>query len=141
MTRCFSVSLHLSALSAIARTWVPELKLWTKIDTMPRVGSSALLRKSPIVVERHIAEKPANRGEPDFCRVIPLFACSEDIRKVIYTTNAIKSVTMTLRKVTRNHRIFPSDEAVYKVVYPALRQRAVARGLCPFVTGSRHLIA
>ena len=27
------------------------------------------------------------------------------------------SVNMTLRKVTRNHRIFPSDEAVYKVVY------------------------
>jgi putative transposase len=35
------------------------------------------------------------------------------IRKVIYTTNAIESVNMTLRKVIRNHRIFPSDEAVY----------------------------
>ena len=54
-------------------------------------------------------------------RVIPLFAFSEDIRKVIYTTNAIESVNMTLRKVTRNHRIFPSDEAVYKVVYLAMR--------------------
>jgi putative transposase len=54
-------------------------------------------------------------------RVIPLFAFPEDIRKVIYTTNAIESVNMTLRKVTRNHRIFPSDEAVYKVVYLAMR--------------------
>lgn len=53
-------------------------------------------------------------------RVIPLFAFSADIRKVIYTTNAIESVNMTLRKVTRNHRIFPSDEAVYKVVYLAM---------------------
>jgi transposase-like protein len=53
-------------------------------------------------------------------RVIPLFAFPEDIRKVIYTTNAIESVNMTLRKVTRNHRIFPSDEAVYKVVYLAM---------------------
>jgi transposase-like protein len=43
----------------------------------------------------------------DFCRVIPLFAFPEDIRKVIYTTNAIESVNMTLRKVSRNHRIFP----------------------------------
>jgi hypothetical protein len=51
-------------------------------------------------------------------RVIPLFAFPEDIRKVIYTTNAIESVNMTLRKVTRNYRIFPSDEAVYKVVAP-----------------------
>ena len=48
--------------------------------------------------------------------VIPLFAFSEDIRKVIYTTNAIESMNMTLRKATRNHRIFPSDEAVFKVI-------------------------
>lgn len=54
-------------------------------------------------------------------RIIPLFAFPEDIRKVIYTTNAIESLNMTLRKVIRNHRIFPSDEAVYKVVYLAVR--------------------
>ena len=57
-------------------------------------------------------------------RMIPLFAFPEDIRKVIYTTNTIESVNMTLRKVTRNHRIFPSDEAVYKVVYLAMRNLA-----------------
>jgi len=32
--------------------------------------------------------------------------------------------SMLLRKVTRNHRIFPSDEAVYKVVYMAMRNIA-----------------
>ena len=53
--------------------------------------------------------------------VIPLFAFSEDIRKVIYTTNAIESVNMTLRKVTRNHRIFPSDEAVFEVISLAIQ--------------------
>jgi transposase-like protein len=36
----------------------------------------------------------------------------------------LPSVNMTLRKVTRNHRIFPSDEAVYKVVYLAMRNIA-----------------
>jgi putative transposase len=51
--------------------------------------------------------------------VIPLFAFPADIRRVIYTTNAIESVNMTLRKVTRNHRIFPSDEAAFKVIYLA----------------------
>jgi len=56
-----------------------------------------------------------------WARVIPLFAFPAEIRKVIYTTNAIESMNMTLRKVTRNHRIFPSDEAVYKVVYLAVR--------------------
>jgi putative transposase len=57
--------------------------------------------------------------------VSPLFAFPEDIRKVIYTTNAMESVNMTLRKVTRNHRIFPSDESVYKVVYLAMRNIAM----------------
>jgi putative transposase len=57
-------------------------------------------------------------------RVIPLFAFPEGICKVIYTTNATRSVNLTLRKVTRNHRIFPSDEAVYKVVYLAMRNLA-----------------
>jgi transposase-like protein len=75
-----------------------------------------------------------------WARVIPLFAFPEDIRKVIYTTNAIESVNMTLRKVTRNHRIFPSDEAVYKVVYLAMRNISVACGRCPSVTGSPHSI-
>ena len=59
-----------------------------------------------------------------WARVIPLFAFPEDIRKVIYTTNAIESMNMTLRKVTRNHRIFPSNEAVYKVVYLAMQNIA-----------------
>jgi transposase-like protein len=76
-----------------------------------------------------------------WARVIPLFAFSEDIRRVIYTTNAIESLNMTLRKVTRNHRIFPSDEAVYKVVYLAMRTIAVARGPCPSITGNRPSIA
>ena len=51
----------------------------------------------------------------------PLFAFSEDIRKVIYTTNAIESMNMTLHKATRNHRVFPSDEAVFKVISLAMR--------------------
>src|SRR3984893_10598898 len=56
--------------------------------------------------------------------LIPLFAFLADIRKVIYTTNAIESMNMTLRKVTRNHRLFPSDEAVFKVIYLAIHNIA-----------------
>ena len=54
-------------------------------------------------------------------RVIPFFAFPADIRKAIYTTNAIESMTMTLRKVLRNHRSFPSDESVMKVIYLAIQ--------------------
>ena len=48
--------------------------------------------------------------------MIPRFAFPADIRRVIYTTNASESLDMTLREATTTHRIFPSDEAVYKVI-------------------------
>lgn len=54
-------------------------------------------------------------------RVIPFFAFPSEIRKAIYTTNAIESVNMTLRKVLKNHRTFPTDESALKVVYLALQ--------------------
>ncbi|MBW4661365.1 MAG: transposase [Drouetiella hepatica Uher 2000/2452] len=53
-------------------------------------------------------------------RIIPFFAFPPDIRKAIYTTNAIESMNMTLRKVLRNHRSFPSDESAMKVIYWAI---------------------
>jgi putative transposase len=53
-------------------------------------------------------------------RIIPFFAFPHDIRKAIYTTNAIESMNMTLRKVLRNHRSFPTDEAALKVVFMAI---------------------
>jgi putative transposase len=48
------------------------------------------------------------------------FAYPGDIRKAIYTTNAIESMNMTLRKVIKNKRVFPSDEAVFKLLYLAI---------------------
>ena len=53
-------------------------------------------------------------------RVIPFFAFPADIRRAIYTTNAIESLNMTLRKVLRNHRSFPTDESAMKVIYLAI---------------------
>jgi putative transposase len=53
-------------------------------------------------------------------RIIPFFSFPLDIRKAIYTTNAIESMNMTLRKILRNHRSFPTDESVMKVIYLAI---------------------
>lgn len=41
----------------------------------------------------------------------------EEIRRVIYTTNMLESVNGQLRKVTKNKRVFPTDEAVFKTLY------------------------
>ncbi len=46
------------------------------------------------------------------------------IRKVIYTTNAIESLNMSLRKVTKNRASFPNDEAMFKLLYLALKNIA-----------------
>jgi transposase-like protein len=53
-----------------------------------------------------------------------LFGYTADIRKVIYTTNAIESVNMTLRKVMKNKRVFPNDTAVFKTMYLAIQNIA-----------------
>ena len=53
--------------------------------------------------------------------VTPFFDYPPEIRKVIYTTNAIESLNMTLRKVMKNKRIFPSDDAAFKQLYLALQ--------------------
>jgi putative transposase len=51
----------------------------------------------------------------------PFFAYPEEIRRVIYTTNAIESMNMSLRKVIKNKRVFPSDDAALKQLYLALK--------------------
>jgi len=57
-------------------------------------------------------------------RVIPFFAHPPEIRKVLYTTNAIESLNMSLRKVTKARGSFPNDEALLKLLYLALRNIA-----------------
>ena len=57
-------------------------------------------------------------------RIIPLSSYPAEIRKAIYTTNAIESLNMSLRKVTRNRGHFPSDDAMFKLLYLALKNSA-----------------
>ena len=56
--------------------------------------------------------------------VIPFFAFPPEIRKVIYTTNAIESINSALRKVTRKRGAFPTPESVRKVLYLAIMKAA-----------------
>ena len=60
----------------------------------------------------------------NWTRVIPFFAHPPEIRKIIYTTNAIESLNMSLRKVTKARGSFPNDEAVSKLLYLAMRNIA-----------------
>jgi putative transposase len=53
--------------------------------------------------------------------IIPFFDYPQDIRKAIYTTNAIESINRSLRKVLKTRGTLPSDDAVFKLLYLVLR--------------------
>jgi putative transposase len=54
--------------------------------------------------------------------IITLFEYPEEIRKIIYTTNAIESLNSVIRKSINNRKIFPNDQSALKVVYLAIQK-------------------
>ena len=68
---------------------------------------------------------------------VPFLAFDMEIRKVIYTTNAIESLNYQLRKVTKTKGHFPTDDAVLKIFYMAIMNIDTTRkGACG--TGTRE---
>lgn len=53
--------------------------------------------------------------------LITLFEYPPDIRRVIYTTNAIESLNSVIRKATKQRKVFPTDDSAMKVVYLAIQ--------------------
>ncbi|HBQ40387.1 MAG TPA: IS256 family transposase [Halieaceae bacterium] len=51
-----------------------------------------------------------------------LFGYPEDIRKAIYTTNAIESLNSVIRKAVKKRKLFPTDDSAMKVIYLAIRE-------------------
>ena len=54
--------------------------------------------------------------------IVTLFDFPAPIRKVIYTTNAIESVNSSIRKYTKNRKIYPSEASALKLVFMAIRE-------------------
>lgn len=73
-----------------------------------------------------------------WANIIPFFGYPPDIRRVIYTTNAIESVNMTLRKVIKNKRIFPDDDSALKLLYLAINNVS-KKWTMPIKDWERHL--
>ena len=57
------------------------------------------------------------RWERDWDVITPIFKFSAEVRKVIYTTNAIESLNATYRKLNRQRSVFPSDQSLLKALY------------------------
>ena len=73
----------------------------------------------------------------NWLRITPFFDYPPEIRKVTYKTNAIESVNISLRKVTKNRSSFPSDAALMKLFYLALRNIS-RNGPCQFEIGKPY---
>lgn len=60
--------------------------------------------------------------ERNWDNLITIFDYPDEIRKIIYTTNAIESLNSVIRKTIKNRRIFPNDKSAFKVIYLAVQQ-------------------
>jgi len=59
--------------------------------------------------------------EDNWDLVIPFFKYSEELRKIMYTTNAIESLNSSYRRYTKNRTVFPNDDALRKSLYLATK--------------------
>jgi len=59
--------------------------------------------------------------ETHWHQIIPFFDQPPEIRKIIYTTNAIESLNASLRKISRHRNLFPTIDSLYKLFYLALK--------------------
>lgn len=75
-------------------------------------AAGALGKKYPLI---------AASWRRNWTEVVPFYDWPQEIRKMIYTTNAIESLNMQVRKVIKNRGHFPNDEAASKLIYLALR--------------------
>lgn len=73
---------------------------------------------------RHVTEKwtpkypnAMKRWEDNWDAISPIFKFSSQVRKVIYTTNAIECLNATYRRLNRQRSVFPSDTALLKALY------------------------
>ena len=66
----------------------------------------------------------AKQWRAKWADIVTLFDFPPEIRKAIYTTNAIESVNSVIRKFTKNRKIYPNEESALKLVFMAIREAA-----------------
>ena len=100
------------------KTVMPELRAIYRAETA-EAAAARLDEFEAAWGERYPAIAPAWRRAWE--HVVPMFAFPPQIRKMIYTTNALESLHRSLRKIIKTRGSFPSDEAASKLLYLAIR--------------------
>jgi len=116
---------HLTRYSLSFCGWKERKAVAQELQNIYRAESAAMARQRLEEFDQSgLGRKYSMIGESwkrNWEEVIPFFSYPPEIRKMIYTTNAIESLNMQLRKVIKNRGHFPSDEAATKLIYLALR--------------------
>ena len=116
---------HLTRLSLAYCSWKDRKAVAAALKEIYRAPNAEMARAQlEAFMASELGQKYAMIG-PAWKRaweeVIPFFEYGAAIRKMIYTTNAIESVNMQIRKIIKTRGHFPSEEAALKLIYLALR--------------------
>ena len=116
---------HLTRFSLAYCSWQDRAKVAAALKNIYRAASAAEAdQRLAEFVESALGQKYpmiATSWRRHWPEVIPFYDYPPEIRQMIYTTNAIESLNMQLRKVLKNRGHFPSEEAATKLIYLALR--------------------
>lgn len=110
------------AIAAVLRPIYTASTLEAAEQALEAFAESGVGQRCPAAVDAW------RRAWPEF---IPFLEFPAEIRRVVYTTNAIESMNYQLRKVTKSRGQFPTDEAAYKLLYLAIcdiESRTISRG-------------
>ena len=103
-------------------TWQDRKKVATDLKSIYRAttanGAELEWRDFELKWNKYPAIAKLWRGHWE--RIIPFFSFPEQVRKVVYTTNAVESLHMSLRKIIKIRGSFPSEDAAIKLLYLAL---------------------
>jgi putative transposase len=91
-------------------------------DDLKEISSASTVEQAEVNLEAFGDKRDATHPKVsqswrnNWQRIIPYFAYPAQIRRVVYTTNTIEPLNMSLRKVTKNRGSFPNDEAMFKLL-------------------------
>ncbi|HVZ89204.1 MAG TPA: IS256 family transposase [Polyangia bacterium] len=103
--------------------WADRKPLVAALKPIYSADTEAAAEAALTAFERGLGQRYPMIGKSwraNWQRVIPFLAFPRDIRKAIYTTNAIESLNFQLRKIIKTRGHFPSDDAAFKLLYLAL---------------------
>ena len=113
---------HLMRASLNYVTWQDRKKVVADLKPIYRAATAEEAERQLQQFEAKWPKYPAitRLWRDQWERVIPFFAFPVEVRKVVYTTNAVESLHGSLRKIIKTRGSFPSEEAAFKLLYLAL---------------------